>query len=179
MGALDAIRVIDFGHYVAGPLAGMLLADQGAEVIKVDPPGGPVFDTPANATWNRGKKSICLDLRSPADAAIARDLVADADVLIENFRPGTMEGFGLGEADLREANPGLLYCAMPAFAAEDPRSRMPGWEGVVMAAVDVFRPLAEYRNMVQVLHQTPAERAGEPTFTAEPIASSYADSMAA
>ena len=56
--ALEHIRIIDFGHYIAGPLTGMLLADQGADVIKVDPPGGPRWDTPANATWNRGKRSI-------------------------------------------------------------------------------------------------------------------------
>ena len=64
MGALDHIKVIDFGHYIAGPLAGMLLADQGADVIKIDPPGGPRWDSPGNATWNRGKRSITLDLNS-------------------------------------------------------------------------------------------------------------------
>ena len=62
-GALEGIRVIDFGHYIAGPLTGMLLADYGADVIKVDPPGGPRCKTPANATWNRGKRSILLDLK--------------------------------------------------------------------------------------------------------------------
>ncbi len=179
MGALDQIRVIDFGHYVAGPLTGMLLADQGAEVIKVDPPGGAVYDTPANATWNRGKKSICLDLHDPDDAAIAAELIAGADVIIENFRPGAMARFGLHEASLRERNPGLIYNAMPAFAGDDPRSAMPGWEGVVFAAADVFRPIAEYRNMVQVLHQHPAERTGPPVFTSEPIASCYAAMLSA
>jgi crotonobetainyl-CoA:carnitine CoA-transferase CaiB-like acyl-CoA transferase len=63
-GALEGIRVIDFGQYIAGPLAAMLLADQGAEVIRVEPPGGPRWDNPANATWNRGKKSVVLDLKS-------------------------------------------------------------------------------------------------------------------
>ena len=174
MGALDGLRVIDFGHCVAGPLAGMLLADQGAEVIKVDRPGGPVFDTPANATWNRGKKSIALDLHNPGDVDIARSLVAGADVLIENFRPGRMEAFGLGESLLRRDNPALIYCAMPGFAVDDPRSSMPAFEGVVLAAADVFRPLTEYREMVQVLHQRPEERAGQPVYTSEPMASSYA-----
>ena len=65
MGALDHIKVIDFGHYIAGPLTGMLLADQGAAVIKVDPPGGPRWESPANATWNRGKRGITLDLKNP------------------------------------------------------------------------------------------------------------------
>src|SRR5437899_1501916 len=95
-GALDGIRVVDFGQYVAGPLAAMLLADQGADVVHVDPPGGPRMRTPANATWNRGKGSVVLDLRSDAGLAEARRLVADADVVIENFRPGVMERLGLG-----------------------------------------------------------------------------------
>ena len=80
-GALDGIRVIDFGQYIAGPLAGMLLADQGAHVIKVDPPGGPCWNTPGNATWNRGKRSIVLDLKREADLATARALVQTADVV--------------------------------------------------------------------------------------------------
>ena len=66
-GALDGIKVIDFGQYVAGPLTGMLLADQGADVVKVDPPGGPRWDTDANAIWNRGKRSIVLDLKHLVD----------------------------------------------------------------------------------------------------------------
>jgi crotonobetainyl-CoA:carnitine CoA-transferase CaiB-like acyl-CoA transferase len=66
---LEGVRVIDFGQYIAGPLAGMLLADQGAEVIRVDPPGGPMWETPANATWNRGKRSIVLNLKQPDDLA--------------------------------------------------------------------------------------------------------------
>src|SRR5215831_3683410 len=94
--ALAGIHVIDFGQYIAGPLTGMLLADQGADVIRIDPPGGPVWDTPANATWNRGKRSISLDLKQPADLNVARRLMASADVVIENFRPGVMARLGLG-----------------------------------------------------------------------------------
>jgi len=70
--ALAGIRVIDFGQYIAGPLTGMLLADQGADVMRVDPSGGPVWDTPANATWNRGKRSISLDLKQPGDLDMDR-----------------------------------------------------------------------------------------------------------
>ncbi len=94
--ALEGIHVIDFGQDIAGPLTGMLLADQGADVIRVDPPGGPVWDTPANATWNRGKRSISLDLKQPDDLDVARRLMASADVVIENFRPGVMARLGLG-----------------------------------------------------------------------------------
>jgi len=179
MGALDGIRVLDFGHYVAGPVLGMLFADQGAQVVKIDPPGGPVFATPANATWNRGKKSLCLDLKAPADRAIAADLASRADVLLENFRPGVMQRLGLDEAALRERNPGLVYASMPAFAPEDPRSAMQGWEGIVLAATDVLRPIAEYRGLAQLLSQEPREREGTPVFTAEPIASMYAALLSA
>ena len=99
-GPLDGIRVIDFGQYLAGPLAALLLADQDAEVIRVDPPGGPRWRHPANAVLQRGKRSIVLDLKSPNDLAIARDLVASADVVIENFRPGVMDRLGLCESCL-------------------------------------------------------------------------------
>ena len=68
---LDGVRVIDFGQYIAGPLTAMLLADQGADVIRIDPPGGPLWDTPANATWNRGKRSMTLHLKQPDELAVA------------------------------------------------------------------------------------------------------------
>ena len=104
-GALDGVRVIDFGQYIAGPLLGMMLADHGADVIRVDPPGGPRWDTPANATWNRGKRRIALDLKRPEDLEIARRLLRTADVAIENFRPGVMDRLGLG-ADQKLGIPG-------------------------------------------------------------------------
>src|SRR6478672_10606610 len=101
-GALEGIRIIDFGQYIAGPLAAMFLADQGADVIRVDPPGGPRWDTPANATWNRGKRSIVLDLKSADDRSIAERLIGTADVVIENFRPGVMERLRLGAQAITE-----------------------------------------------------------------------------
>jgi crotonobetainyl-CoA:carnitine CoA-transferase CaiB-like acyl-CoA transferase len=88
MGALDGIRVIDFGQWLAGPLVAMMLADQGAEVIHIDPPDGPRWKSPANATLNRGKQRLTLDLKDSADAAYARRLIETADVVVENFRPG-------------------------------------------------------------------------------------------
>ena len=90
-GALDGIRVIDFGQYIAGPLAGQLLADQGADVIRVDPPSGPFWQTPANATWNRGKRSIVIDLKHPEGRSVFLNLADTADVVLENFRPGVMD----------------------------------------------------------------------------------------
>ena len=139
-GALDGIRVIDFGQYVAGPLAGMLLADQGADVIRVDPPGGPRLKTPANSTWNRGKRSIVLDLKDPADLETARSLIAGADVLLENFRPGVMQRLGLGPDDMGKANPQLVYCSIPGFATDDPRVNLRAFEGVVGAAAATYVP---------------------------------------
>ena len=142
-GALDGIRVIDFGQYIAGPLTGMLLADQGADVVKLDPPGGPRWDTPGNATWNRGKRSITLDLKNEGDLATARRLVESADVLVENFRPGVMERLGLGAEALLEANPRLIYCSLPGFAADDPRAGVRAWEGVLGAATAAYATAAD------------------------------------
>ncbi|MGD9892742.1 MAG: CoA transferase, partial [Dehalococcoidia bacterium] len=129
-GALDGVRVIDFGQYIAGPLAAMLLADQGASVIRVDPPGGPRLATPANAVWNRGKRSIVLDLTIDDDRATARRLIESADVVVENFRPGVMDRLGLGAATITAANPRLVYLSLPGFASDDPRAGVAAWEGV-------------------------------------------------
>ena len=158
-GALEHIRVIDFGQYISGPLAGMLLADQGADVVRVDPPGGPRWETPANSTWNRGKKSITLDLKQADDAAVARSIIQSADVVVENFRPGTMERLGLGPEEMTRANPSLVYCSIPGFASDDPRAAMPAYEGVVGAASATFRP--------------PNADSPRPVYTAIPIASVY------
>jgi len=124
-GALDGIRVIDFGQYIAGPMTAMLLADQGADVVRVDPPGGPRWDSPANATFNRNKKSIVLDLKLAADLETARRLIETADVVVENFRAGIMDRFGLGAAKMTAANPRLIYCSLPGFAEDDPRAGRP------------------------------------------------------
>jgi crotonobetainyl-CoA:carnitine CoA-transferase CaiB-like acyl-CoA transferase len=163
--ALAGIHVIDFGQYIAGPLTGMLLADQGADVTRVDPPGGPLWDTPANATWNRGKRSICLDLKQPDDLEVARRLLASADVVVENFRPGVMTRLGLGSEATMAANPQLIYCALPGFASDDPRAGVRAFEGVVGAAAATFRA-----------HDGKVER---PIYTAIPIASVYAAFQAA
>ena len=95
-GALKGVRVVDFGHYIAGPLAATMLSDQGADVIHVDPPGGPRWKVDADAFLNRGKRRISLDLKAEDDLAIARRLIDRADVLIENFRPDVMDRLGLG-----------------------------------------------------------------------------------
>jgi crotonobetainyl-CoA:carnitine CoA-transferase CaiB-like acyl-CoA transferase len=161
-GVLKGIRVIDFGQYIAGPLLGMMLADHGAEVIHIDPPNGPAWDTPANNTWNRGKKSLTLDLKNPADLYVSKKLVNSADVLIENFRPNVMTRLGLGYEAMLKSNPRLLYCSMPGFAADDPRSNIRGWEGIIASATWTYRPSSIDSNSTR------------PVYTSIPIASSYA-----
>ncbi|MDP6607168.1 MAG: CoA transferase [Dehalococcoidia bacterium] len=161
-GALDGIRIVDFGQYIAGPMAAMLLADNGADVVRVDPPSGPSMDVPANVTWNRGKRSIALDLKAERDLGIARRLIEHADVVIENFRPGVMGRLGLGAEVMSEANPRLIYCSMPGFAGDDPRAQVPAWEGVIAAASGTFS--------TQLTGGTNAL----PIYTAVPIASVYA-----
>ncbi|MFE1234815.1 CaiB/BaiF CoA transferase family protein [Streptomyces sp. NPDC058745] len=142
-GALDGIVVADFGRVLAGPYMTMLLADLGAEVIKIERPGtgddtrawGPPF-ADGEATYflgvNRNKRSLALDLTDPAGLEAARAVVARADVLVENFRPGTMEKFGLGHEDLRAAHPGLIYCSVTGFGAGE-GARLPGYDLLVQA----------------------------------------------
>ena len=143
---------------MAGPLTALLLADQGAEVIHVDPPGGPVWKTVANATLQRGKQRIGLDLKSTADLASARGLIGSADVVIENFRPGVMDRLGLGWEAVRRGHDRLIYCSLPGFAADDPRAAMPAWEGVLAAATGTYtRSAAE----------------DQPRFNALPLASEF------
>ena len=142
-GVLEGTRVIDFGQYISGPMAAMLLGDQGADVIRIDPPGGPRWNTPANATWNRNKRSIALDLKKDADRETALQLIAGADVVIENFRPGVMDRLGLGAAAFEDgcaaANRRLIYCSLPGFGADDPRAQVKAWEGVLGAATGAYR----------------------------------------
>src|SRR5580765_991944 len=113
MSALDGVRVVDFGQWIAGPLAAMLLADQGAEVVHVDPPGGPRLASAANATLNRGKQHLVLDLKRGADLATARHLIERADVVVENFRPTVMDRLGLGSDGVMRGSPHLIYCSLP------------------------------------------------------------------
>ena len=118
---LHGIRVVEFTHMVMGPLIGLILGDLGAEVIKVEPIGGDqtrrLLGSGAGyfPMFNRTKRSICLDLKNPEGAAIARGLVEQADVLIDNYRPGTMEKLGLGPSQFAESNPGLIACSAKGF----------------------------------------------------------------
>ena len=121
-GALDGVRVLEFSHMIMGPSCAMVLGDLGADVVKVEPaPGGDNTRRLTGAAigffpaFNRNKRSIALDLKSTAGAALARRLAAQADVVVENFRPGAMDALGLGYAALSVANPRLVYCSCKGF----------------------------------------------------------------
>ncbi len=165
-GALTGFRVLDFGQYVAGPLAAMLLCEQGAEVIRIDPPGGPRDQTAAGAIFNRGKKSMVLDLKNDADNQVALQLVDTADLLIENFRPGKFASLGLSYATLAQRNPRLVYCSLPGFAHDDPRAQLAGWEAIIAAATDTYRP-------------APGSNQPTPQYWNLPVASNFAAMLAA
>ncbi|MFI7673125.1 CaiB/BaiF CoA transferase family protein [Actinophytocola sp. NPDC049390] len=165
-GPLQGIRVVDFGHHVAGPLLAVMLADQGADVVHVDAPGNRDADRTADAFFNRGKRRISLDLTDPGDREVAHRLAARADVLVENFRPGVMTRLGLGWEQLRKAVPGLVYVSLPGFAPDDPRAGVRAWEGVVDAATGNCRLRAG---------EAPDGWDGSvPTYSAVPVASNFA-----
>ncbi|WP_446215095.1 CaiB/BaiF CoA transferase family protein [Micromonospora sp. IBHARD004] len=143
-GSLDGVLVADFSRVLAGPYATMLLADLGADVVKVERPGagddtrawGPPYDHDGTATYylsvNRNKRSVTLDLTDPEDLAVARDLAYRADVIVQNFRPGTMERHGLGHADIAAANPRAVYCSITGFGSGAGADR-PGYDLLVQA----------------------------------------------
>jgi crotonobetainyl-CoA:carnitine CoA-transferase CaiB-like acyl-CoA transferase len=151
MKALCGITVLEFASYVSGPYAGMMLADLGAEVIKIESPGGgdPFRGWGAadySATFgsvNRNKKSVVLDLKSPEGLAAARALSATADVLIENFRAGTMDRLGLGYESLRNANPRLIYTSITGFGGTGPYAERAGYDTVGQAMSGLLSVLTD------------------------------------
>jgi crotonobetainyl-CoA:carnitine CoA-transferase CaiB-like acyl-CoA transferase len=146
---LKDIRVVELGTYITGPAAGMHLADLGADVIKVERPGsGDPFRafkgglySPHFQTYNRNKRSIALDTAKPEDRAVLHDLVATADVFIQNFRPGVAEKLGAGEDDLRRVRPDLIYCAISGFGTSGPARDRPTYDTVAQAASGYLRLL--------------------------------------
>ena len=143
-GPLDGIRILDLTRVVAGPYCSMFLGDLGAEVVKVEQPGfgddtrgwGPPFTGGESAYYlciNRNKQSITLDLKSIEGVELLRQMTEVADVVIENFRPGTMERLGLGEQELRQFNPRLIYASLTGFGADGPMSDWPGYDLIVQA----------------------------------------------
>lgn len=143
--ALEGLRVVDLTRVLAGPLCTQMLSDNGALVVKIEPPGGdetrhlgPPYDEMGHSAYfaalNRGKKAISLDLSQPEAQEVLHRLLQDADVLVENFLPGTMEKWGLGyEEVLARRYPRLVYCAISGFGRDGPLGGLPGYDAVLQA----------------------------------------------
>jgi crotonobetainyl-CoA:carnitine CoA-transferase CaiB-like acyl-CoA transferase len=150
-GALSHLRVLDMSRILAGPWAGQILADLGAEVIKIERPGngddtrawGPPYardaqgrETTESAYYlsaNRGKKSVALDISNPEAQTLLRRLAQQCDVLIENYKAGDLERYNLGYQQLRELNPGLIYCSITGFGQSGPMREVAGYDFVIQA----------------------------------------------
>jgi crotonobetainyl-CoA:carnitine CoA-transferase CaiB-like acyl-CoA transferase len=142
-GPLAGIRVLDFSAMIAGPYCTRLLADAGAEVIKLEPPEGdymrgrePMKEGSGLyfGVLNAGKRSVAIDLKNPRGAALALELAAHCDVLLENFRPGVMQRLGLGSEKARAANPRLVYCSISGYGQQGAHSALPAYAPIVQAA---------------------------------------------
>jgi crotonobetainyl-CoA:carnitine CoA-transferase CaiB-like acyl-CoA transferase len=142
--ALDGILVADFSRVLAGPLCTMTLGDLGADVVKVERPDGGDDTREWGPPWhdeeatyylglNRNKRSVTLDLKAPGDLALAKRLAARADVLVESFRPGTIDRLGLGYDDVAPGNPGVVYCSISAFGTGERAAALPGYDLLLQA----------------------------------------------
>ena len=143
-GAMTGLKVVDLSRVLAGPLCTQMLADHGADVVKIEPPAGdetrglgPPFDAAGQAAYfgavNRGKRGMALDVSRAEGRAVLEVLLKDADVLVENFLPGTMERWGLGYETLSTRFPRLIYCAISGFGADGPLGGLPGYDAVLQA----------------------------------------------
>lgn len=142
-GALAGCKVIDLSRVLGGPYCTQILADHGADVLKIEPPGGdetrgwgpPFLGETASyfVGVNRNKDGMTLDLSQPAGQELLRHLLADADVLVENFKPGTLEKWGLGYEDLKQAFPALIHCRVSGFGSDGPLGGLPGYDACAQA----------------------------------------------
>jgi crotonobetainyl-CoA:carnitine CoA-transferase CaiB-like acyl-CoA transferase len=139
---LEGLLVLDFSQYVAGPLATMLLSDLGADVVKVERPGGDAYrnydaDTPGQGRYfsslNRGKSSVICDLSDPAGLAVAEGLIARADAIVHNFLPARATAFGLDATSVKRLNPGAVVCTVSAFGSVGPKAGEPGYDLIAQA----------------------------------------------
>jgi crotonobetainyl-CoA:carnitine CoA-transferase CaiB-like acyl-CoA transferase len=149
---LAGVKVIEFCQVAAGPFCGMLLADMGADVVKVEPPEGdmlrqwpPISNGYSEnfASLNRNKRSIALDLKNPEHKRLAQGLIREADVVVENNRPGVMDRLGLGYGAFKAERPGLVYCSISAFGQDGPRSGEGGFDVTVQAVSGIMSVTGE------------------------------------
>ena len=148
MGALNGIKVLDLSRVLAGPFCGQMLADNGAEVIKVEAPGGDLnrgfpyaLGDGQTSNWlavNRGKKDITLNLKSPKARRLLDALIGKVDVVIQSFLPDTAEKLGVGYDRLRDLNPGIIYCSISGYGAKGPLRNKPGYDTMVAAYAGLF-----------------------------------------
>ncbi len=152
MQSLEGVRVVEFTNILSGPYCGMLLSDMGADVIKVEKPTGddmrfwpPITEGYSEnfGSVNRNKRSIAMDLKSPSDLEMARDLCAGAQVVIENNRPGVMDRLGLGYEDIKKVNPAIIYCSISAFGTEGPYAKRGGFDLVIQAESGIMSVTGE------------------------------------
>ena len=161
---LAGVRVLDFGHYIAGPAVAMMLADFGADVISITPVDGPRWKHPTSHILNRNKTVVPLDLATDEGRRKAQNLARSADVVVENFRPGVMDRMELGPDRLRADNPCLVYLSLPGFASNDDERRdLRAFEGIVSAASGQFTDMGLNRVLLGI----------NPSFSPLPLASSY------
>ncbi len=148
-GLLDGVRVVDFSMFVAGPLAGQVLADMGAEVIKVEPPQGEAMRGAAYAmaACQRGKRSLAIDITAAEAREVVERLLGWADVVLHNFRVGVAERLGIDEETVRRLNPGAVYCHASAFGSCGPRARLPGNDALMQALTGFEQALGGEGNL--------------------------------
>lgn len=157
-GALEGIRILDITSYIAGPYASLLLADLGADVIKIETPGkGDPFRTwdkepkdysPSFCALNRNKKSITLDMKKPEGRDIFLRLAKDADVVVENLRPGVVDRLGIGDEAVRSTNPRIIYCSISAFGQEGPYKGKPGYDTIGQSLSGLLSVLTDMEHPV-------------------------------
>lgn len=167
---LFGVKVVDFGQYIAGPAAAMILGDLGATVVHIDPPSGPLWTSPANAILHRNKLVLRIDLKTAEGLSQAKALIDEADIVIENFRPGVLKRLGIDFTELREARPGLITVSIPGYASDDTlRREWRAFESVVAASAGVFTDMGLNRVLMGKI----------PYFSALALSSAYGTMLAA
>ena len=162
---LTGVNVIEFGHYYAGPMASMLLADQGANVIRIVKPGESELCEQQYRLLNRNKKLLYLDLKLDQHRTEVMSMIEHADVIIENFRPGVMQRLGLDYPTVKKDNPGIVYLSLPGFASTDKkRAHLQAWEGVIAAAAGMYTEAHLFRQKLNF----------PPVYTSVPLCSAFA-----